>query len=113
MIGKKKKKKAESTQPAVRLSHYDVLRGPVITEKSTMATEQGKVVFLVSPDASKTEIRAAVEALFGVKVTKVNTLTRKGKAKGFRGNSGRQSDTRRAVVTLTPGQSIDFAAGVR
>ena len=85
---------------------------PVITEKSTMASEQNQVVFNVARKASKPEIKAAIEALFGVKVTGVNTLVRKGKVKRFRGTVGRQSDVKKAVVTLADGQSIDVATGL-
>jgi len=94
------------------LGHYDVIRSPVITEKSTMASEQDKVVFNVARSATKGEIKAAVEALFKVKVKGVNTLVRKGKTKRFRGILGRQSDTKRAVVTLEEGQSIDVTTGL-
>ncbi len=93
-------------------SHYDVIRRPVITEKSTTASEHGKVVFMVAPDASKPQIKAAVEALFKVKVTAVNTLNRKGKSKRFRGVLGRQSDSKRAIVTLAEGQTIDVTTGL-
>ncbi|MBN9216325.1 MAG: 50S ribosomal protein L23 [Mesorhizobium sp.] len=94
------------------LRHYDVIVSPAITEKSTMASEQNQVVFNVAKKASKPEIKAAVEALFGVKVTAVNTLVRKGKIKRFRGTIGRQSDVKKAVVTLADGQSIDVATGL-
>jgi large subunit ribosomal protein L23 len=94
------------------LRHYDVIVSPAITEKSTMAAERNQVVFNVAPNATKTEIKAAVEALFSVKVTGVNTLVRKGKLKRFRGNVGRQSDIKRAVVTLADGHSIDVATGL-
>ena len=94
------------------LRHYDVIVSPAITEKSTMASEQNQVVFNVARKASKPEIKAAVEALFGVKVTAVNTLLRKGKLKRFRGTVGRQSDVKKAVVTLADGQSIDVATGL-
>ena len=94
------------------LRHYDVIVSPAITEKSTMASEQNQVVFNVAKKASKPEIKAAVEALFGVKVTAVNTLVRKGKIKRFRGTIGRQGDVKRAVVTLADGQSIDVATGL-
>ena len=94
------------------LRHYDVIVSPAITEKSTMASEQNQVVFNVAKKASKPEIKAAVEALFGVKVTAVNTLVRKGKMKRFRGTIGRQGDVKRAVVTLADGQSIDVATGL-
>ncbi len=94
------------------LRHYDVIVSPAITEKSTMASEQNQVVFNVAKKASKPEIKAAVEALFGVKVTAVNTLVRKGKIKRFRGTIGRQGDVKKAVVTLVDGQSIDVATGL-
>ena len=94
------------------LRHYDVIVSPAITEKSTMASEQNQVVFNVARKASKPEIKAAVEALFNVKVTSVNTLVRKGKVKRFRGTVGRLSDVKRAVVTLADGQSIDVATGL-
>ena len=94
------------------LRHYDVIRTPAITEKSTLVSENNQVVFNVARTASKTDIKAAVEALFGVKVTAVNTLVRKGKVKRFRGITGRQSDVKKAVVTLADGQSIDVATGL-
>jgi large subunit ribosomal protein L23 len=94
------------------LRHYDVIVSPAITEKSTMASEQNQVVFNVAKKASKPEIKAAVEALFGVKVTAVNTLIRKGKVKRFRGTIGRQGDVKKAIVTLVDGQSIDVATGL-
>ena len=94
------------------LRHYDVIVSPAITEKSTVASEQNQVIFNVAKKASKTEIKAAVEALFGVKVTAVNTLVRKGKLKRFRGTVGRQSDSKRAIVTLADGHSIDVATGL-
>jgi large subunit ribosomal protein L23 len=95
-----------------RLSHYDIIRSPVITEKATTASEQDKVVFIVAKSATKPEIKRAVEDLFEVKVKAVNTLNRKGKTKRFRGVAGRQSDTKRAVVTLAEGQSIDVTTGL-
>ncbi|QDY99608.1 50S ribosomal protein L23 [Nitratireductor mangrovi] len=94
------------------LRHYDVIVSPVITEKSTMASEVNQVVFNVARKASKPEIKAAVEALFGVKVTSVNTLVRKGKVKRFRGTIGQQSDIKKAVVTLAEGHAIDIATGL-
>ncbi|MDN5927732.1 MAG: 50S ribosomal protein L23 [Hyphomicrobiales bacterium] len=94
------------------LRHYDVIVSPAITEKSTMASEQNQVVFNVAKKATKPEIKAAVEALFGVKVTGVNTLVRKGKVKRFRGTIGRQNDVKRAVVTLADGDAIDVATGL-
>ena len=104
-------KKQASTQP--RAYHYDVIKSPVITEKSTMVSEQNKVVFNVCLDASKQDIKSAVEALFGVKVAKVNTLVRLGKQKLFRGVPGKQSDVKKAVVTLAAGQTIDLSNGVK
>ena len=97
-------------QPTAR--HYDTILSPVITEKSTLLSEQNKVVFKVADDASKDEIAAAVEALFNVKVTKVNTLNVKGKTKRFRGRPGRRSDVKKAIVTLAEGQSIDISTGL-
>jgi large subunit ribosomal protein L23 len=94
------------------LRHYDVIVSPAITEKSTVASEQNQVIFNVAKKASKPEIKAAVEALFGVKVTAVNTLVRKGKLKRFRGTVGRQSDSKKAIVTLADGHSIDVATGL-
>ncbi|MYZ46630.1 50S ribosomal protein L23 [Propylenella binzhouense] len=94
------------------LRHYDTIVAPVITEKSTMASEQNKVVFKVAGKATKPEIKAAVEALFGVKVEKVNTLVRKGKTKRFRGVAGRQKDFKKAIVTLQEGHSIDVTTGL-
>ena len=94
------------------LRHYDVIVSPAITEKSTMASEQNQVVFNVAKKATKPQIKAAIEALFSVKVTAVNTLVRKGKVKRFRGNVGRQSDVKKAIVTLADGQSIDVATGL-
>ena len=94
------------------LKHYDTIIAPVITEKSTMASEHNKVVFRVANKATKPEIKAAVEALFNVKVAGVNTLNRKGKAKRFRGVAGRQQDFKKAVVTLAEGHSIDVTTGL-
>ncbi|QKV18237.1 50S ribosomal protein L23 [Oricola thermophila] len=94
------------------IRHYDVIVSPVITEKSTLVSENNQVVFDVARDASKPEIKAAVEALFGVKVKAVNTLVRKGKVKRFRGIKGKQSDVKKAVVTLVDGQSIDVTTGL-
>ena len=92
--------------------HYDAILSPVITEKATLLSEQNKVVFRVAKDATKDEIAAAVEALFKVHVTKVNTLVVKGKTKRFRGRPGRRSDVKKAVVTLAVGQSIDITTGL-
>ena len=97
---------------SVQLSHYDVIRSPVITEKATIAAEQNKVVFNVAKSATKPEIKAAVEALFKVKVEKVNTLVRMGKVKRFKGFVGKQDDVKKAIVTLAEGQSIDVTTGL-
>lgn len=94
------------------LRHYDVIVSPAITEKSTLASEANQVIFNVVRSANKPEIKAAVEALFSVKVTAVNTLVRKGKVKRFRGTRGRQSNVKKAIVTLAEGQSIDIATGL-
>jgi large subunit ribosomal protein L23 len=92
--------------------HYDVILSPVVTEKATAASEKNKVVFKVRLDATKTEIKNAVEKLFTVKVTRVNTLTRKGKNKVFRGRPGKQGDVKKAIVTLAEGQTIDITTGL-
>ena len=91
---------------------YDIIRGPVITEKATLLSEHNQVAFRVAMTATKPEIRKAIEALFGVKVTGVNTLRVKGKTKRFRGRMGRRSDYKKAIVTLAEGQSIDYTAGI-
>ncbi len=91
---------------------YEVIRRPMITEKATLMSEYNQVVFEVSMDASKPEIRAAIEELFKVKVNAINTLVQKGKAKKFRGRLGRRDDMKKAVVTLAEGQSIDVTTGV-
>ncbi|MDG1287511.1 MAG: 50S ribosomal protein L23 [Rickettsiales bacterium] len=101
-----------SKKQAINPKLYDVIQRPIITEKATIASEHGKVVFQVHPDASKTEVREAVEKLFGVKVTKVNTVSIHGKTKKFRGLNGKQNDRKKAIVTLAEGQTIDTMAGV-
>lgn len=92
--------------------HYDVLLAPHITEKATLAAEHNQVTFKVRTDATKPEIKAAVETLFNTKVKAVNTILTKGKTKMFRGRKGTRSDIKKAIVTLAEGQSIDIAAGV-
>ena len=92
--------------------HYDVNVSPVITEKATAASDYNKVVFNVRKDATKPQIKSAVEKLFDVKVASVNTLVRKGKTKRFKGNLGHQSDVKKAIVTLVEGQSIDITTGL-
>lgn len=106
-----KKKQAVKTEVTPR--HYEVIRSPMITEKSTAVSEFNKVVFKVANDARKDEIRSAVEALFKVKVTKVNTLNVEGKNKIFRGRRGKRQDYKKAIVTLAEGSSIDFASGAK
>ncbi len=91
---------------------YDLILAPVITEKSTMVSEHNQVVFRVPLTATKPEIKAAVEGLFNVKVTAVNTLISKGKTKRFRGIMGRRSDFKKAVVTLAEGNKIDVTTGI-
>ncbi len=95
-----------------RENHYDIIRAPVITEKATIASEHNQVVFKVAPSANKKSIKAAVEALFDVKVKAVNTLRRKGKVKRFRGKLGKQIETKKAIVTLEEGHSIDVTTGL-
>jgi large subunit ribosomal protein L23 len=91
---------------------YRVILAPVITEKATLAGEHNQVVFEVAKDATKPEIKAAVEKIFDVKVSGVNTLVMKGKTKRFRGRQGRRSDWKKAVVRLEEGHSIDVGAGI-
>ena len=92
--------------------HYDVIVAPVITEKATAASDHNQVVFKVAKNATKPQIKAAVEQLFDVKVEAVNTLIRKGKKKTFRGFRGQQSDVKKAVVTLAEGHRIDVTTGL-
>jgi large subunit ribosomal protein L23 len=93
-------------------SAYDVIVAPVITEKATLASEANQVIFKVRNDATKAEIKSAIEALFKVKVKAVNTIVRKGKQRTFRGIKAVLSDTKRAVVTLEDGHSIDVTTGL-
>jgi len=92
--------------------HYDTIVAPVITEKATMASESNQFVFRVARSATKPQIKAAIEKLFDVKVSAVNTLVRKGKTKAFRGVRGRQQDVKKAIVTLRDGDRIDVTAGL-
>ena len=91
---------------------YEILRSPVITEKSTLAGQNNQVVFRVPLDATKPQVKEAVETLFKVKVDAVNTLRQKGKVKRFRGQAGRRSDSKKAIVTLAEGHSIDVTTGL-
>ena len=97
---------------AVDISHYDVVLAPHITEKSTLLSEHNAVVFKVAGSATKPQIKAAVEALFGVNVKGVNTLTSKGKTKRWKGRPYTRSDVKKAIVTLAEGQSIDVTTGI-
>jgi large subunit ribosomal protein L23 len=97
---------------AIDNRHYDVLVAPHITEKTTMLSENNSVVFKVAGTASKPEIKAAVEALFGVTVTGVNTIVTKGKTKKWKGQPYKRSDSKKAIVTLAEGQSIDITSGI-
>ena len=100
-------------QQAVDLRHYDIVLAPHITEKSTMLSEHNAVVFQVASKASKPEIKAAVEALYGKTVKSVNTIVVKGKTKRWKGRPYKRSDTKKAIVTLAEGQSIDITEGAR
>ena len=102
-----KAKKLEATE-----RDYDVIIAPHVTEKATLGSEHGQVTFRVAKDASKPEIKQAVEALFDVKVKAVNTLVQKGKNKRFKGIMGKRSDFKKAIVTLEEGQTIDVETGV-
>ncbi|MCX4348916.1 MAG: 50S ribosomal protein L23 [Alphaproteobacteria bacterium] len=96
----------------VTAAMYDTLVRPVITEKSMLSSEAGKVTFLVPLSASKDEVKAAVEAIFNVKVNKVNTIRQFGKEKRFKGFLGKRSDYKKALVTLADGQNIDVTTGI-
>ncbi len=97
---------------SAKADHYDVIRKPIVTEKSTMASEHGAVVFEVAIDAAKPQIKEAVEALFGVKVKAVNTTISKGKVKRFRGKTGKRKDVKKAYVMLEEGNTIDVTTGL-
>ena len=103
---------AKAPTKPVDLKHYDVVVKPVITEKSTLVSEYNQVVFKVANTASKPQIKAAVEALFAVKVLSVNTLVQKGKTKRWQGREYRRSDEKKAIVTLADGDRIDVTTGI-
>jgi large subunit ribosomal protein L23 len=103
-------KKQQQAAPDAR--HYEIVLSPHITEKSTMLSEANAVVFRVAPKATKPEIKAAIEALFNVKVTNVNTIVSKGKSKRWQGRPYQRSDMKKAIVTLAEGQSIDVTGGI-
>jgi large subunit ribosomal protein L23 len=105
--GTQKRKKQLS-----REAMYTIIRAPLITEKATLLSEKGQIVFRVAIDATKPEIKAAVEGLFGVKVTGVNTLVQKGKTKRFKGRPGVRSDVKKAFVSLAEGETIDLSTGL-
>ncbi|MEO6092575.1 MAG: 50S ribosomal protein L23 [Novosphingobium sp.] len=107
-----KPRKAAAKGEGIDTRHYDVIVAPHITEKSTLLSEHNAVVFKVAGSSTKPEIKAAVEALFDVKVTAVNTLTQKGKTKRWKGTPYKRSDVKKAVVTLAEGQSIDVTSGI-
>ncbi len=104
--------KKQAATAAVDINHYDVIVAPHITEKSTLLSEHNAVVFKVAGSASKPQIKAAVEALFNVSVTNVNTMNVKGKTKKWKGRPYKRSDVKKAVVTLADGQSIDITSGI-
>lgn len=106
----KKAKKIEAVE--VRGYHYDIILSPVVTEKSTAVSEHNQVIFNVALDSNKADIKSAVEALFKVKVKSVNTLRRLGKTKRFRNVLGKQNDSKKAIITLVEGQSINLEGGV-
>ncbi|MEJ7777884.1 MAG: 50S ribosomal protein L23 [Sphingomicrobium sp.] len=103
---------AKKQQTAIDARHYDVVLSPHITEKSTMLSEHNAVVFKVASGASKPEIKAAIEALFSVTVTNVNTIVTKGKSKRWKGKPYQRSDFKKAIITLAEGQSIDVTSGI-
>jgi large subunit ribosomal protein L23 len=102
----------KSEQQQIKPGMYDILRQPLVTEKSTQGSAHGQVTFLVPLTASKPEIKAAVEALFSVKVKAVNTMIHKGKTKRFKGRIGFKSDRKKAIVSLEAGQTLDVGTGV-
>ena len=105
-------KAKKASEPRVDIGHYDVILAPHITEKSTLLSEHNAVVFKVARDGTKPQIKAGVEALFGVDVTGVNTITTKGKTKRWKGRPYMRSDVKKAVVSLAEGQSIDVTTGI-
>ena len=104
---------AKKQTSAIAHRHYDVILAPHITEKSTLVSEHNAVVFKVANDATKPEIKAAVEALFNVKVTGVNTIVSKGKTKRWKGQAYQRSDAKKAIVTLAEGETIDITEGAK
>lgn len=109
-LGRKKK---EAASTAARGYHYDVIVSPIVSEKSHRLSDQNKVLFNVRLEANKQDIKSAVEALFSVKVKSVNTLVRLGKQKRFKNTEGKLSDTKKAIITLAEGQTINMEGGVK
>ena len=103
---------AKNKSNNVTAAMYDTLVRPVITEKSMVSSEAGKVVFIVPLSATKNEVKSAVEAILNVKVEKVNTIKQFGKVKSFRGHEGKRSDFKKAIITLADGQNIDVTTGI-
>src|SRR5271170_5763769 len=110
-MSKKIDKKEKTVKKEVGLESYGVIRSPLITEKSTQGSEHNKVSFKVAKSATKKEIKAAVEGLFGVEVHQVNTINVMGKTKIFKGRKGKRSDYKKAIVRIKEGQNIDVMAG--
>lgn len=106
------KKTTKKAPVAVSAEMFEMIRKPVITEKAMKGAELGQVTFVVPLNATKSDVKTAVEAVFGVKVLAVNTIRQAGKTKMFRGTKGVRSDFKKAIVTLEKGQSIDVTAGV-
>ena len=104
--------KAKTAKPVATEQDYVTIVRPIVTEKSMMGSQNGQVTFQVAPTATKPQIRRAVEALFDVKVSAVNTITTKGKTKRFKGILGKRSDVKKAIVTLVEGETIDVGTGV-
>ena len=103
-------KKTKSNNVTAKM--YDTLVRPVITEKSMLSSEAGKIIFRIPVEATKDEVKAAVEAIFNVKVVKVNTIRQLGKVKRFKGQLGKRNDFKKALVTLAEGQNIDVTTGI-
>ena len=111
-MAKAKKTSEKKGAPVLKEAYYDIISRPVITEKATAASEHNKIIFRVRQDATKSQVKEAVEGLFKVEVTAVNTINVQGKVKAFRGRPGKRKDFKKAIVTLKAGQSIDLSTGV-
>ncbi|MBM3468929.1 MAG: 50S ribosomal protein L23 [Alphaproteobacteria bacterium] len=108
----KKKEKTAKVQEKKQVGLLDVIKYPIVTEKSTNLSAHNQVVFAVCKTATKPEIKSAIEQIFGVSVKAVNTLVRKGKEKRFKGRAGIQEDVKRAIITLNDGQQLDLGSGI-